>query len=227
MIRIDLGKGSRKQGEGMRKVASQLKLQQPYEELLSKFDNDASRLVAFLAALGVAVLPYLFVGEYKRVVTNGYERKVIALDKEIAVIDTEIQSLTPFKQELESYETQKRQVSQRLDVIHRLVDGRSTPVIALDAVAQNLPEGAWLEAIVFDGLDKTGEKVNLAGRAINNEDISDYIDRLSQSSYLRAVKLNSVEAGQNTGQDVRVFSIDLEASSAPGAVRAAREVGSE
>jgi Tfp pilus assembly protein PilN len=227
VIRIDLGKGSRKQGEGMRKVASQLKLQQPYEELLAKFDNDASRLVAFFAAIGVAVLPYLFMGEYKRVVTNGYERKIVALDKELAVIGNEIQSLTPFKQELESYETQKRQVSQRLEVIHRLIDGRGTPVATLDAVGQTMPDGCWLEAIVYEGIDKVAEKVNLAGRAMSNEEISDFIDRLSQSSYLKSVKLNSVEAGQSSGQDVRVFSIDLEANSQPEAVPAVRQIGSK
>jgi Tfp pilus assembly protein PilN len=227
MIRIDLGKGTRKQGEGMRKVASHLKLRQPYEELLSKFDNDASRLIAFLAALGIAVLPYLFVGEYKRVVTHGYERKIAALDKELAVIESEIQSLMPFKQELDSYETQKRQVSQRLEVIRRLIDGRATPVAALDAVSQALPESCWLDSVTFDGSDKATEKLNLAGKSISNEDISDYIDRLSQSSYLRAVRLNSVEPGQAGGQDVRIYSIDLESMGQNGAVSPTRDVGSK
>ncbi len=212
MIRIDLGKGSKKQGETMRRIATTLKLQQPYDELLAKFDNDVSRLIAFFISIAVAVLPYLIVGEYERVVTRNFQRKMTEIDKEVAVVKAEIQDLTPFKQELESYEAQKKQVSSRLEVVRRLVDQRSTPVATLDSVSQSLPEAVWIESLSFEGSDGAAKKLSVRGRSLSNEDISDYVDRLSQSSYLKNVRINGVEAGQMLGQDIKSFNLDLEAN---------------
>ncbi len=210
MIRIDLGRDSKKQGEKIRKVAARLKLQQPFEDLLAKFDGDVGRLITFFISLAVAILPYLFVGEYERVVVHSYEKKIRGIEKEIAVVATEIQSLQPYKLELESYETQKAQVNQRLAVIRQLIDSRGTPVISMDAVTQSLPEGVWLETIGFDAHAGT-EKITLAGKALSNEDISDFVDRLSQSSHLRNVRINVVESAVSAKTDVRSFTIDLEA----------------
>jgi len=231
MIRIDLGKASRKQGEAIRKVATQLKLQQPYDELLSKFDNDVSRMVAFLVSIAVAILPYLFVTEYSRVVTKNFEAKMRNVDKEIAAVEVEIQGLLPFKKELESYEAQRAQVNQRLSVIQSLIDTRGTPVTTLDAIGQALPEGVWLENVSFESGGAQG-KIIVAGKAISNEDISDFVDRLSQSAYLKGVRITSVEAATFNGFEIKNFGIDLEASSqavqAPGAgtiVTPVREIG--
>lgn len=221
MIRIDLGRDSKKQGERIRKVATQLKLQQPYEELLAKFDGDVGRLVAFFLSIAVAILPYLFIGEYERVITRSYEKKIRAVEKEIAIVETEVTSLQPYKQELESYESQKNQVSQRLSVIRQLIDSRGTPVISMDAVTQAMPEGVWLESVNFDASDKM-EKITVAGKALSNEDISDFVDRLAQSSYLKNVRINVVESALASSTEVRTFTLDLEATPY---VAAAREVG--
>jgi Tfp pilus assembly protein PilN len=224
MIRIDLGKASRKQGEKLRRIANQLKLQQPYEELLAKFDGDVKRLVTFFVAIALAILPYLVVGEYQRVVTRNFERKMQEADKEIAVVESEIQTLLPFKQELESYEAQKAQVTQRLTIIQSLLDRRALPVSTLDAVGQALPEAVWLETMAFEGSDKAGEKMVLNGKSLSNEDISDFADRLAQSSRLKNVRINSVEATQVRGQDIKSFQIDLEAAEG---LAPARAIGSQ
>ncbi len=221
MIRIDLGRGSKKQGERIRKVATQLKLQQPYEELLAKFDGDVGRMITFVLSIAVAILPYLFIGEYERVITRSYEKKIRAVEKEIAVVETEVQSLQPYKQELESYETQKNQVNQRLAVIRQLIDSRGTPVISMDAVTQAMPEGVWLETVNFEGVDKV-EKISVAGKALSNEDISDFVDRLAQSSYLRNVRINLVESAFASTTEIRSFTLDLEATPYTAA---AREIG--
>ncbi len=219
MIRIDLGRDSKKSGEKIRKVAAQLKLEQPYNELLAKFDNDVNRLVAFVVSIGVAVLPYLFAVEYERVVTASYERQYRAADKELKVLEAEVASLMPFKQELDSYEAQKAQVSQRLAVIRSLVDTRGTPVTTLDAVAQALPEGVWLESLSFDSSDKMLDKVALEGRSLSNEDISDFVDRLSTSSYLKNVRIRSVESTGDPALGIKNFGIDLDGSRGGLAIR--------
>ncbi len=227
MIRIDLGKGSQKQGEKLRRFAAHLKLQQPYDELLQKFDNDVSRMVGFLAALGLAILPTLIVNEYERVVTNRFSRKIAYIDKEIAINQAEIATLTPFKQELESYENQKAQVTKKLGIIRSLLSSRSTPVRALDVISQSLPEGVWLENMGYERTDKTVEKVTLSGSSLTNEDISDYLDRLAQSAHLANVRLKQVEASQANGQDARSFQIELDAVTQPLSETPLRDVGSK
>ncbi|MBY0370774.1 PilN domain-containing protein [bacterium] len=217
MIRIDLGRGEKKQGDNLRKAAAKLKLQQPYEELLAKFDNDASRLAVFFVAVAVAFLPQLLVSEYGRVVTRGYEAKTIALEKELRVVESESESLLPFKKELESYDTQKAQVNQRLSVIRTIIDTRNTPVLTLDAVSQALPEGTWIDSVSYESAAE-GEKLSIEGKALTNEDVSDFVDRLAQSSYLKNVRIGKVDPVVQSNREVRAFTLSLEASNpdAPG-----------
>lgn len=226
MIRIDLGKKGKNQGEAVRKVAAQLKLEQPYTELLAKFDNDFSRLALFVISLAVAALPYFLEGEYERVIRRNYARKVASINTEIEAVDREIESLKPFKLELDSYETQKGQVSQRLSVIQSLLNQRGTPVVALDAVGQALPERVWLDSISFDATNPSVEKVMFQGKSFSSEDISDFADRLGQSSYLKNIRIVSVDSASASGLDVRSFSMELEAVGtklSPGT----RDIGSQ
>jgi Tfp pilus assembly protein PilN len=211
MIRIDLGRKGQKQGEVVRKVVAQLKLEQPYAELLAKFDNDFSRLALFVISLAVAALPYFLEGEYERVIRRNYARKIASISSEIAAVDRGIESLKPFKLELDSYETQKGQVSQRLSVIQELLRQRGTPVVALDAVGQALPDRVWLESVSFDATNPAAEKISFQGRSFSSEDISDLADRLGQSSYLRNIRIVSVDSASANGLEVRAFSIELNA----------------
>jgi Tfp pilus assembly protein PilN len=212
MIRIDLGKANRKQGEAVRKVAAQLKLEQPYNELLAKFDNDFGRLAIFVVSLAIAVLPILLVGEYERVIRKNFARKMIAADTQIAAIDQEIEGFATFKQELDSYENQKVQVTQRIKVITNLLLQRGTPVNTLDSVGQSLPERVWLESMLYEANSKSSERIIVTGKALSNEDISDFVDRLSQSSYLRNIRITTVDTANVGGLDLKTFGVDMDAS---------------
>ncbi len=226
MIRIDLGRKGKSQGEAVRKVAAQLKLEQPYAELLARFDNDFSRLALFVISLAVAALPYFLEGEYERVIRRNYSRKISSISTEIESVEKEIESLKPFKLELDSYETQKGQVSQRLSVIQELLAQRGTPVVALDAVGQALPERVWLDSISFDATNPVMEKISLQGRSFSSDDISDLADRLAQSSYLKNIRIVSVESASASGLDIRSFIMELDAVGSRFA-SGTRDVGSQ
>lgn len=225
MIRIDLGRGEKKKGEGMRQVAAKLKLEQPYQELLGRFDNDVTRLGVFFVAMAVAFFPQLIVSEYKRVVTAGFNAKGAAIDKELKIIENEIQTLVPFKKELESYDAQKAEVNRRLTVIRGIVDTRNTPVLTLDAIGQSLPEGVWLDSVNYESAGEQ-ERLTLEGKALTNEDVSDFVDRLGQSSYLRNVRIAKVDPVAFGTREVRAFSVLLEATGNPEAV-VIRDVGAQ
>jgi Tfp pilus assembly protein PilN len=145
----------------------------------------------------------VFFLEYSRIVKNQHGQKKKELQDRIQVADAEIARLTPFKRELESYEGQKKMVEARLGAVRQLLAQRATPVFVLDSIAQSLPNRVWLTGIEFS-LEGT---IQLAGAALSNDDISDYMDRLSESVHLSDVTLIDVAATRDNRTDLKTFSI--------------------
>jgi Tfp pilus assembly protein PilN len=90
-------------------------------------------------------------------------------------------------------------VRDRISAIQALLAQRAAPVAVLDAIGQSLPARAWLVDIDLKITD-LGATLLVDGRSYSNEDISDYVDRLSESSVLESVELEAVAAERGDGQ---------------------------
>jgi len=213
MIRIDLGKDDLKGGTsgGLDSLSGKFK-----GGALGKLRfSGVSKLVGNMSGLGIVMifgsasaLPHLFFTQYRDTVIKLESQKVDTARARIAALTAEIEKLTPYQKELESFEAQKRLVQDRLDIIRGLLTARSTPVNVLDGIGQALPQKVWISTIEFDNR-KDSSVATLAGSAITNEDVSDFVDKLSESIHLEEVSLDSVattKAG-NSSTEWRSFNI--------------------
>jgi Tfp pilus assembly protein PilN len=167
---------------------------------------DSAQLTVIGIAAAAAFLPSLFVGQYKQYVIAETESQVKAIRDSITQANHEIAKLMPYQKELESYDVQKKLVKERLEVIHELVTVRGTPVSILDAVGQSLPPRTWLQSI---GLDtKNGQPViEMAGQSYATDEVSDFVDKLSDSVFFGDVTLQDVGTQQVDRVDVKAFTI--------------------
>lgn len=180
--------------------------------------GNASGITLLLGAAGFAVMPHIAFTRYKAFLESQHAERVAEFDKKLSSVAAEIAKLLPYKKELESYEAQKKLVQDRIAAIQTLLKARSAPVSFMDAVGQSLPQRAWLNSVSFD-LGEGKNQIVVKGQSLANEDVSDYVDRLNESTYLRDVSLDQV-ASKNGGAsdfETKAFEITMYPKSAPRA----------
>jgi len=204
MIRIDLGKDEL-QRSGKRTLFARIKF--PKALGVSKVTADIGGVLTILVAIAIACLFPLFFSQYRTYMEMQHADKVKSIQRKIASLDEEIAKLTPFKRELESYEQQKKIVAERLQVVRNLLAARNAPVNVLDAVGQSLPSRVWISGLDFN-LSSQAPTVSLTGISYSNEDISDLVDKLSESIYVMDVSLEDVSPSRFEDKvDVKTFQI--------------------
>lgn len=213
MIRIDLGKADADKGGGKKSLLNEVRRRLSFlggigggrSSRRSPFDGKALVLVGL--ALAMAGLPHLFFTQFKQLVIDQHQATKKKLEDNLAVLNGEVAKFQPFQAELKSYEEQKKLVKERLDVVYNLLSNRGTPVNALDAVGQDLPRRAWVSDLEFTATPSS-QRIALLGQAFSNEDISDFLDKLTESIYFTDVKLEDVGQGKGEGGvDIRTFRI--------------------
>lgn len=232
MIRIDLGtedlggggKGSknpfkklldrlrmRNAGGTSRPMASADPFARSSTGVLTKLSGVGTILVILVALVG-AVVPHFAYEQYREFVIKKNEEQKAELESQLAALTREINRLVPFQKELESYETQKKMLRERLDLIQNLISSRGTPVNVLDAVGQSLPTKTWLTSIDFDA-KPARPVITLQGQALSNDEVADYLDKLGESVYMNDVVLDSLNFGKGSGImaniDLKTFQISL------------------
>lgn len=190
MIRIDLGKKGEK--KSAKNALSSLGLKLPENLKIPKVDLEVREYLLIGVVTAFAGLPHLFVMQYRGYVESQHTLTMKTLQEKEGALKSEIAKYQSYQREMESYEKQKKLIRERLEIVRRLLASRSTPVNILDAVGQSLPIRAWLSNIELKAMPEPA--VSLAGHAYSNEDISDFIDKLSESIHLADVTLDSVSS---------------------------------
>lgn len=210
MIRIDLGK------EEVQKKSSTNPLVQLLEKVgltngkpqsgAKSIDIKLVLILGIVAA--VAYLPHLFVAQYRLYIETQHETQMRAYRERQEKLKQEVVKFQSYQRELESYEKQKRLIQERLTIVRKLLDARGAPTNVLDSIGQSLPARSWLHTVDFKTYPKP--EVSLAGNAYANEDISDYVDRLSESIHLSDVSLENVTVTK-LEKDVEVKTFEVKA----------------
>lgn len=206
MIRIDLGKSSfGKSGKQKPPGFFTLELPPALRAQIERLQIKGITVIIVGAAAAIAILFPLFASQYEQALQKEHQDQIRALGQKMSELASQIESYTPFKRELQSYEEQKKLVTDRLAVVRKLLDQRSAPVNTLDAVGQCLPARAWLTSleIVLD----PSPGVKMTGQAYSNEEISDFLDSLTRSVYLANVTLEDVTSKTDDKLELKVFAV--------------------
>jgi site-specific DNA-cytosine methylase len=165
MIRIDLARD-----EAAKKVKKSVLDQ--IEFLSSAKGKKIKSKIEEYSVLGIttalSILPWLFMIQFESFMVSQNKRKIENLQRKIEVTKQEMSRLKPFQDELQSYEKQKKVVSERLVTVRKLLESRSTPVNILDAVGQSLPPKVWLMGVELSMSTKS--VLQMTGQSFSNEE---------------------------------------------------------
>lgn len=95
--------------------------------------------------------------------------------------------------EVDDYEKLNKTFEERNKLIEQLRKNQNIPVMILDEVSRNLPNGVWLQSMAVGG-----DAVNVEGYAFSNSEVVAYVDSLKNSRkfsdvYLQETKQMEIE----------------------------------
>ncbi len=127
-------------------------------------------------------------------------REVVRQEKNVAIA-----KLRDQVKKVEKFETRKKHLENLNLVIERLEKNRKGPVHVLDFLSHSLePVKVWLVK-----LSLKGNRVNLSGVALVNEDVVGFINNLRSGDQVADVRLREIRAGKEATVKVFKFQLDL------------------
>jgi Tfp pilus assembly protein PilN len=99
--------------------------------------------------------------------------------------------LQDLKKEIEKYEKMKQLRQSRIDVIEKLKENQTGPVLLLNSVIQSIPHDGvlWLTS-----LSQKDDKVKIVGFTQNEEVIPDFMSNLTASGIFKNVDLEMIDS---------------------------------
>jgi len=128
--------------------------------------------------------------------------KIDSLNADIQKANADIERLKKEIGEVEKFKARKAELQKKVDIISNLQTGRTGPVRYFEGISGAIPEKCWI-----DSLSIQGEKVTVAGTALNNHTIANFMTALGQTGRFRDVVLGSAEATTTMGVKLVRFNL--------------------
>jgi type IV pilus assembly protein PilN len=140
----------------------------------------------FQLTIFVLIFIFLFIGIF--FVNAGLTKRDKKLDKEKDLVKARIAELETKVGEIEQLKKERAKLEQKLAVIADLDKGRLRASYILDELSQIIPEKMWIES-----LEKSGKTIKIAGIALDNETIANFMEELGRSKKFTDVDLEVTE----------------------------------
>jgi type IV pilus assembly protein PilN len=141
----------------------------------------------------------LMVIAYLRWSTGKREARI---DTELSLVQEDLVRLNKEVGEIDELKQRKAKLEQKLAVIKDLDKGRLRAAYILGELSQRTPEKVWIES-----LNKTGKDLKIAGVALDNDTIANFMDVLGHSKYFTGVELEVTEQINRGGLKLMRFSL--------------------
>lgn len=155
-----------------------------------------------VAGLAILVVTALGVGGWWWQVS----RARIAVDRQIAESETELERLKSVALLVDRAVAQKLELTERLGLIDRLHRTQRAPVELLQTVSRSIPDGLWLLE-----LKQTGPSIQFEGRASSLTALTDFVERLQTSGRFEH-PVDIITTSMETVQETSVVRFALKAS---------------
>lgn len=135
----------------------------------------------------------------------GFQQSIKAgqLQQEMTKIKQEKQSYAKTLNQIKKLEEDKAVLESRIAIINKLKADSSLTVHIIDEVANILPtKRMWLTS-----LSQSGNNLDLAGMALDNRTIANYMEDLKQSTFIQNVNLTNSSLQAFAGRNLKSFSL--------------------
>ncbi|MCP4403568.1 MAG: hypothetical protein GY801_40465 [bacterium] len=123
---------------------------------------------------------------------------------EIAKTEDRLKELQEIIKEIEAFEAKTLALKQKLDVIAKLEKEQALPVHLLDELYLTLEDDLWLK-----NFQEGNFAITIAGTALSNPVVSDYLRNLQESEYFDEVELVVSQKNVIGTQTVRNFQVKM------------------
>ncbi len=124
------------------------------------------------------------------------------IETQLKLVQADLIRLNKEVGEIDELKQRKAKLEQKLAVIKDLDKGRLRAAYILGELSQRTPEKVWIES-----LDKSGKDLKIAGVALDNETIANFMDVLGRSKYFTGVELEVTEQINRGGLKLMSFSL--------------------
>ncbi len=123
------------------------------------------------------------------IIISGYlfwylNSQISLLKKQKATNQAKITELKSRIKEVENFESQRKTLEQRKNVIEELRKNQSLPAKVLSEMSAAIPNGVWLNSMAV-----SGQNIKVSGTGFTNEDVVNYVDNLKKSQLFMDVYL--------------------------------------
>lgn len=132
------------------------------------------------------------------------QAKVAALDEDIAKTKQELKELEKKKAQIEEYKAAELIVQRKIDVIKKLEQQKSGPVLMLDEIAKVIPPKMWLTQ-----LKTQGSSLTMEGIAIDNPTIAEFMTKLEGTNQFANIELQVSQETKIDDYELKKFTISL------------------
>jgi type IV pilus assembly protein PilN len=140
------------------------------------------------------------------------DRRALArLEAEQTELRANLERLKPIVDDVNALERREKLLNARIATIQRLRSNQRGPVRVLDELSRHLPDQAWLEAI-----DESAGVYKVAGYALTNFAVADFLRNLQRSKEFTAVDLVSSEQAVIANHEIKKFSIQFKRAAGSG-----------
>ncbi len=151
--------------------------------------------------LGLLVIVALFAVLAALHVMQG--RQIEEVNRKITRAEKRIKELEKIKEKVDDFKAKNDELNRRIDIIKVLESNRTGPLFVMDALADAIPNRAWLDEFTEKGL-----QASLVGIADNEFTVADFMKSLETSPYFVSVELGVIKKTDIRKLDLRSFIIN-------------------
>jgi type IV pilus assembly protein PilN len=141
------------------------------------------------------------------------KRDLDTTNARIASLKAEKTSLQQVKQEVDQFESQKRALQTRIDVIEELQKNRSGAQELLQMVANTVVR---VDELWLTSLDRKGNTLEIAGEAGSINAVANFITQLKRSGYFDQIEIKEAKE-DDVAKAVTTYGFTMSAAIAPQA----------
>jgi type IV pilus assembly protein PilN len=151
--------------------------------------------------LGVFVI--VFVLALVVVVHIIQSRRIEEVKRQTLKVEKEIKELEEVKKKVDEFKAKNKELEETIRVIAVLEENRTGPLYVMDALANSIPDRAWI-----DKFSEKSNKATIEGVAWDEFTVASFMKGLQSSPYFKNVELRAIKTKEIQQLPLKAFVIE-------------------